>query len=203
MIYITCIVSPYPPAPNPSPEEKISETVLRRQRMPLVFPSAPFFPTYRILNAKALCPYQVSVTSTSVVLLLLFKLTLRFAKAQSSTLSITLTSRRSPFGDFTSGMCLRRFSWSPPSCKSLFYNAQVFFLNTMPDMNCSNREHYPTTGQAIILSHMSDLPVLLRTVLGHCASPAFARTVTTEHPLDRKCHGRTRARLKIRGRRIT
>jgi hypothetical protein len=68
----------------------------------------------------------------------------------------------------------------------------------MPDMNRSNREHYPTTGQAIILSHTSDLPVLLRTVLGHCASPAFARTVTTEHDLDRKCHGRTRAGLKTR-----
>jgi hypothetical protein len=32
--------------------------------------------------------------------------------AQSSTLSITLTSRRSPFGDFTSGMCLPQGSYA-------------------------------------------------------------------------------------------
>jgi hypothetical protein len=66
----------------------------------------------------------------------------------------------------------------------------------MADMNRSNREHYSTTGQAVIRSHTSDLPFLLRTVLGHCASPACACTVTTEHPLHRKCHGRTRAGLK-------
>ncbi|KIJ91714.1 hypothetical protein K443DRAFT_685791 [Laccaria amethystina LaAM-08-1] len=68
-------------------------------------------------------------------------------------------------------------------------------------MNCSNREHYSTTGQADIRSHTSDLPFLLGTDLGHCASPACTRSVTTKHPLQRKSHGRTRAGLKTRGKR--
>ncbi|KIJ89783.1 hypothetical protein K443DRAFT_687150, partial [Laccaria amethystina LaAM-08-1] len=69
------------------------------------------------------------------------------------------------------------------------------------DVNRSNHEHYSTTGQADIRSHTSDLPFFLRTVLGHCASPACTCSVMTKHPLQRKCHGRTRAGLKTRGRR--
>ncbi|KIJ96680.1 hypothetical protein K443DRAFT_682199, partial [Laccaria amethystina LaAM-08-1] len=57
--------------------------------------------------------------------------------------------------------------------------------------------------QAVIRFHMSDPPVLLRTFLGYCSSPACACTVTTEHPLHRKCDRWARARLKTRGRRIT
>jgi hypothetical protein len=140
--------------------------------------------------------------------------------AQSSTHSITHTSRRSPFGDFTSGMRLRRCSyahnrpikgsrthlrtfrklflasWSPSSCKS---HSQFFFPNSMADMNRSNHGHYSTTGQPVIRSHTSDPPVLLCTVLGHCASPVCTRSMTTKHPLHRKCHGRTRAGSKTRG----
>ncbi|KIJ92873.1 hypothetical protein K443DRAFT_684958, partial [Laccaria amethystina LaAM-08-1] len=37
-------------------------------------------------------------------------------------------------------------TWSPPSCKSLLDHTQSFFLNTVPDMNSSNREHQSTTG---------------------------------------------------------
>jgi hypothetical protein len=142
--------------------------------------------------------------------------------AQSSTLSITHTSRRSQFGDFTSGMCLGRCSyahnrpnkgstthlrtfrelflasWSPSSFKS---HSQFFFPNSMADMNRSNRENYSTTGQAVKGSHTSDLHFLLRTVLEHCASPACTRSVTTKPPLQRKCRGRTRAGLKTRGKR--
>jgi hypothetical protein len=102
--------------------------------------------------------------------------------AQSSILSITHTSRRSPFEDFTSGMCLRRCSYahnrpikgsrthlrtfrkllfvglSPSSCK---FHSQFFFRKNMAGMNRSNREHYSATGQPVIRSHTSDLPVLL------------------------------------------
>ncbi|KIJ90551.1 hypothetical protein K443DRAFT_15130 [Laccaria amethystina LaAM-08-1] len=37
-------------------------------------------------------------------------------------------------------------TWSPPSYKSLLDHTQSFFPDTVPDMNRSNREHYPTTG---------------------------------------------------------
>ena len=97
-------------------------------------------------------------------------------------------------------------SWSPPTCKSLFYHTQFFILNTVPDTSRSNREHYSTTCQAVIRSHTSDLPILIRIVLRNCASTSYACPVTvtgSEHPLQRKYHGRTRAGLKTWGRRIT
>lgn len=60
---------------------------------------------------------------------------------------------------------------TPLSCKSPFYHTQFFILNTVPNMSHSNYEHDSTTGQAVIQSHMSDLPLLLCTVLGCCALP--------------------------------
>ncbi|KIK03099.1 hypothetical protein K443DRAFT_655166, partial [Laccaria amethystina LaAM-08-1] len=166
MIYVSHRESlPPPPASNlsfikPFPEVKPCEIILRYRR-PQLFPSAPFFLTYRILYAKALYPYQFSHYA------------LLLPTAQSSTLSITHTSRRSPFGDFTSGMCLLRcsYAYNRPikGSRTHLRTFRKLFLASWSPLSC----------QAIILSHTSNLPVLLRTVLGHCASPAFARTVTT------------------------
>ena len=129
-------------------------------------------------------------------------------------LPLTHTSRCSLFVVFTSRMCLwgashvhnhwikgstthlqmfRKLvlaSWSPLSSKSLFCHTQFFFLNIVPDVNHLNRKHYSPTGQAMIRSPTSDLPIFLCTLLEHCASPACTSTVMTEHPLHRKGHGR-------------
>jgi hypothetical protein len=103
---MACIVSLYPhPAPralnlsfiNPFPEVKPCETILR-QRRPQLFPSAPFFSTYRILYAKTLYSYQFPVTadhSSEVRPALSFiqrvKLTLRFAKGKVKTAALSIT----------------------------------------------------------------------------------------------------------------
>ncbi|KIJ92306.1 hypothetical protein K443DRAFT_439608 [Laccaria amethystina LaAM-08-1] len=110
-----------------SHQVKPCETVLRQRRLQLL-PSALFLRSFFGDNGPKL--YALLLPTV-----------------QSSTLSITHTSRRSPFGDFASGTCLRRGSklalatWSPPSCKSLLDHTQFFFPNTVPDMNHSNREH--------------------------------------------------------------
>jgi hypothetical protein len=82
---------------NPFPEVKPSETILRQRRAQL-FPSAPFFLTYRILYAKALYPYQFSATSdrSSEVhpassFIQRVKLTLRFAKGKVKTMALSIT----------------------------------------------------------------------------------------------------------------
>ncbi|KIJ96655.1 hypothetical protein K443DRAFT_634035 [Laccaria amethystina LaAM-08-1] len=105
------------------------------------FPFRSFFRTYSILNAKALYPYQ------HYALLML--------TAQSSILSITHTSRRSPFEDFTSGMCLRRCSYAhnrpiKGSRTHLRTFRKLLFVGLSPS-SC----------QPVIRSHTSDLPVLL------------------------------------------
>jgi hypothetical protein len=104
MIYVSHRESlpPPPPASNlsfikPFPEVKPCEIILRYRR-PQLFPSAPFFLTYRILYAKALYPYQFSVTadlSSEVRPASSFiqraKLTLRFAKGKVKTIAASIT----------------------------------------------------------------------------------------------------------------
>ncbi|KIJ91061.1 hypothetical protein K443DRAFT_115642, partial [Laccaria amethystina LaAM-08-1] len=118
--------------------------IILRYRRPQLFPSAPFFLTYRILYAKALYPYQFSVTAdlSSEV-----RPASSFIQRAKLTLRCSYAHNRPIKGSRTHLRTFRKLflaSWSPSSC------------------------------QPVIRSHMSDLPVLLCTVLGHYASCLYA-----------------------------
>ncbi|KIJ92885.1 hypothetical protein K443DRAFT_112899 [Laccaria amethystina LaAM-08-1] len=178
---------------NPFLEVKIGETVLRRR------PTPQFLPTALFVQCIALfyMPKLYTIPKHYALLML---------TAQSSTLSITHTSRRSQFGDFTSGMCLGRCSYAhnrpnKGSRTHLRTFRELFLASWSPSSFKSHSQFFFPNSQAVKGSHTSDLHFLLRTVLEHCASPACTRSVTTKPPLQRKCRGRTRAGLKTRGKR--